>query len=199
MTINENSNYHPESITAVILAGGAGRRMNNQDKGLLQWYDTPLIEHVLKTVPQDIKRIIISCNRNQDRYRHYADTVMDTISGFQGPLAGIYAALRAVHTPYAFILPCDSPCPPLDLLAKLYQTHHKHHADITYASDGERDQYLFALLNTQLSDNLGGYLASGGRSVNQWYRQCNSVSADFSGQQQAFQNLNTIDDITPQT
>ncbi|MDF1690992.1 MAG: molybdenum cofactor guanylyltransferase [Zhongshania sp.] len=198
MAINEYRNYDPASITAVILAGGAGRRVNNQDKGLLQWHGAPLIEHVLTAVPAEIQHILISCNRNQEQYRHYANTVTDSISGFQGPLAGIYAALQAASTPYAFILPCDSPCPPPDLLAKLYQAHHKHHADITYANDGERGQYLFALLNTQLTNSLGDYLASGGRSVNQWYRQLNSVSADFSGQQHAFRNFNTVGDITPQ-
>ncbi|MDH5765427.1 MAG: NTP transferase domain-containing protein, partial [Gammaproteobacteria bacterium] len=31
----------------VILAGGLGRRMNNQDKGLIEWQDKRLVEHIL--------------------------------------------------------------------------------------------------------------------------------------------------------
>lgn len=51
-------------ITAVVLAGGQGRRMEGADKGLLQFRDRPLIEHALAPLrPQ---------GRPVDLHRHIA-------------------------------------------------------------------------------------------------------------------------------
>ena len=197
MTEIQITEHSTKSVTALILAGGAGRRMNGQDKGLLEWQSHPLIAHIIASLPADIAGILISCNRTRDRYQRYANTVSDELPGYQGPLAGIYAALQVIATQQVLILPCDSPTPPKDLLERLSAQLASHNADICYAHDGERGQYLFALLNTELKSHLGAYLTSGGRSVNQWYKQLNWVHTDFSGQASAFLNFNKASDYPP--
>ncbi|WP_320838091.1 molybdenum cofactor guanylyltransferase MobA [Zhongshania sp.] len=193
----KKSTTQTNTVTALILAGGAGRRMNGQDKGLLLWQSKPLIAHIIDRLPKDVAQVLISCNRNIDHYQQYAVTVCDVLPDYQGPLAGLYAALQTISTHQTLILPCDSPTPPRDLLDRLSRELTKHQADICYAHDGERGQYLFALLNNELKTHLAGYLRSGERSVNQWYKQMNCVHADFSDQTSAFRNINQLSDFSP--
>ena len=57
-----------QKITAVILAGGRAQRMGGQDKGLLPVYGKPMIEYVIEALRSQVGQIIISANRNLDRY-----------------------------------------------------------------------------------------------------------------------------------
>ena len=80
-------------ISGLILAGGAGRRVDGRDKGLITWHGRPLIAHVAVLLRPQVGRLVISCNRNNERYAEFADeTVGDTRRDFQGPLAGLEAA-----------------------------------------------------------------------------------------------------------
>tara|TARA_R110001599_G_scaffold148486_1_gene332181 strand:+ start:14598 stop:15206 length:609 start_codon:yes stop_codon:yes gene_type:complete len=198
MTVNRAKELHSKSVTALILAGGAGRRMNGQDKGLIKWQSKPLIAHIIDRLPENIEQILISCNRNINQYQAYANTVSDELANYQGPLAGIYAALQLITSEQVLVLPCDSPTPPKDLLCKLSKQLSIDNADVCYAYDGDRGQYLFALLKTELKTSLGRYLKEGGRSVNQWYQQLNCTQANFSGQANNFTNFNQLSDLPAQ-
>ncbi|MGV6826868.1 MAG: NTP transferase domain-containing protein, partial [bacterium] len=88
------SSFHIDSISAVILAGGRGSRMAGRDKGLLTLENRPLIETVLRQISTQIPSVMISANRNLDHYREYdVPVIPDSLEDFQGPLAGIAAAL----------------------------------------------------------------------------------------------------------
>ena len=79
-----------EDITGLILAGGAGRRVEGRDKGLIDWQGKPLVQHVALRLRPQVGQLIISCNRNIETYRELADkTVTDSRRDFQGPLAGL--------------------------------------------------------------------------------------------------------------
>ncbi|WP_269619382.1 molybdenum cofactor guanylyltransferase MobA [Zhongshania sp. BJYM1] len=182
-------------VTALILAGGEGRRMNGQDKGLLVWKGRPLIEHVLEAVPSEVSSILISCNRNFEQYEVYGDTIRDANPTFEGPLAGISAAMQTTSKPLMLILPCDSPLVPADIYYQLATTLNESDADICYVNDGEREQYLFALMRTELKSSLQEYIQAGNRQVNRWYKQHNTVEVRFSDRQGSFKNCNTIDEL----
>ncbi|WP_243269106.1 NTP transferase domain-containing protein, partial [Pseudomonas aeruginosa] len=78
----------------LLLAGGRGQRMGGRDKGLIEWQDLPLIAHLHRLVRPLTDDLIVSCNRNQERYAAYADRlVSDDSRDFPGPLAGIRAGL----------------------------------------------------------------------------------------------------------
>lgn len=178
-------------VTALILAGGEGRRMDGQDKGLLIWKQRPLIEYALDIIPDGITRTLISCNRNIDQYNNYGETIQDENPQYEGPLAGIYAAMQHTRTPFILVLPCDSPLAPKDIYSQLAATLNNSNADICYVNDGEREQYLFALIRTQLMPSLKEYLLAGNRQVHRWYKQHHHVQADLSGNQLAFRNCNS--------
>ena len=63
-------------LTGVILAGGEGRRMGGQDKGWITLRDKPLVEWVLERLQPQVETVIISANRNLDRYRALSVTVV---------------------------------------------------------------------------------------------------------------------------
>ncbi|MBL4570487.1 MAG: NTP transferase domain-containing protein, partial [Alcanivorax sp.] len=101
-----------ENYTLIILAGGQGKRVGGADKGLLELDGKPLIAHLLDHLTPSPSRIVISANRNQATYRHWADQVVsDERDGFQGPMAGLEAALDASQG-LCLCLPCDLVQPP---------------------------------------------------------------------------------------
>ena len=98
------------NITAVILAGGRGKRLGGQDKGLVELDGKPLIEHILDAIASQVDRVTINANRNQQSYANYGYPVInDNMADYQGPLAGFAAALSACNTDYIVTLPCDGP------------------------------------------------------------------------------------------
>ena len=184
-----------QQVSAVILAGGMGRRMGGQDKGQLELNGRPLIEFVLETIQPQVKTILINANRNQAEYARYGYPVVpDLLQGYQGPLAGFAAGMRAATTPYVVTLPCDGPFSPPDLVARLAAALEKGHADIAVAHDGERLQPVYALLPTSLSASLESFLAAGERKIDHWYTQHKMVRVDFSDVAKTFRNINTPQD-----
>ena len=108
------------NVTAVILAGGKGRRMDGQDKGLIELANRPLIEYVIDAIKPQVETIILNANRNQKQYSDYGYPVIsDTLDDFQGPLAGFFSAMMKATTSHIITLPCDGPLLPSDLVERL--------------------------------------------------------------------------------
>ena len=184
-----------QQVTAVILAGGMGRRMGGQDKGRLELNGKPLIKYVLETIRPQVKTILINANRHQAEYARYGYTVVaDSLAGYQGPLAGFATGLRAATTPYIVTLPCDGPFSPPDLVSRLARGLNNRNADIAVAHDGERLQPVYALLPVRLSTSLESFLAAGERKIDRWYAQHKMLQVDFSDEANTFRNINTPQD-----
>ena len=95
-------------ITAIILAGGQGRRLGGQDKGLVEYQGKPLIQHVLDKITPQVDSVMINANRNQESYSTFGyDIVTDKLSDFQGPLAGFAIAMQESKTKFILTMPCD--------------------------------------------------------------------------------------------
>ena len=182
----------PAEITAVILAGGRGRRMGGKDKGLMEINDLPLIEHVLSSVSPQAGHLIINANRNIEEYQRYGfPVVSDTMADYQGPLAGFASAMAAAETEYIVTIPCDSPLLPDDLVQRLVQALNREDAELAVAQDGERLQPVFALLRVSLLPSLLDFLQRGDRKIDLWYAQHKMAKADFSDIPETFLNVNT--------
>lgn len=183
-------------LTAVILAGGLARRMNHQDKGLVQFQGQPLISFAIAALSQLTPQLIINANRNHAAYQAFGYPVVADLSAhFDGPLAGILAAMAVANTEVLLVMPCDSP---------LFRTHHaeqlllcreQHAADIAVAFDGTRIHPVFLALKTSLQASLQAYLASGERKLDRWLAQHQLVLADFSDEPDIFMNINTLSEL----
>ena len=148
----------PATITGLILAGGRARRMGGQDKGLIPLAGRPLIAWVIAALQPQVGRILISANRNQADYAALGFPVIEDeaggaeLAGFQGPLAGIAAAMTLAETPWLLTLPCDAPLPPADLASRLATALVHGLADITGARS-DRAQSATAQSNNPLFSN----------------------------------------------
>ena len=179
-------------ITAVILAGGQGRRMGGKDKGLVKFANKPLIQSVIDKILPQVEQVIINANRNTPDYEALGYRVIsDAMNNFQGPLAGFMAAMEFVTTKYIVCVPCDGPMLSDKLVERLASQLLEDHADIAVAHDGHRMQPVYVLMSTHLKDSLEQYLLSDKRKIDQWYANHKVTVVDFSDIPDTFININT--------
>jgi molybdenum cofactor guanylyltransferase len=184
-----------KDITAVILAGGQGRRMGGQDKGLIEINGRPLVAILIDSLEQQIGSILINANRNRDRYQAFGyPVVSDQLDDYQGPLAGFACAMNAVDTDFILTLPCDGPLLATDYVARFVVSQAQTGAAICVAHDGERLQPVHALIKVDLLTSLNTFLDSGDRKIDRWYAKHDFVRTDFSDCANMFHNINTPSD-----
>lgn len=186
-------------ITGLVLAGGLGRRMGGQDKGLVTYQNKPLIEHVLAAFVPQVSALQISANRNIKRYQQYGYPVwtddVQHIADFSGPLVGIATALQHCQTDWLACVPCDAVSLPPDLVTRLYDAARQHATPLAIAHDGNRTQPLYALIHRQGLPNLVAYLQAGNQKVMAWMDDYQALHVDFSDQQAAFRNINRTEEL----
>jgi molybdopterin-guanine dinucleotide biosynthesis protein A len=138
--------------------------------------------------------ILIVANRHHDAYARHARTISDLVPGFQGPLAGISAALTACATPWLLTLPVDCPQPPPDLAARLLAGASQRRAAACVAHDGQRRQPLFAVYRRELADSAAAGLTAE-QGVSWWQDSIGVNELDFADRRRQFRNLNTPEDF----
>lgn len=188
------------NITGVILAGGRGARMGGVDKGWIELGGEPLVTHVLRRLQPQVSEILISANRNVEKYarlghRVIADDYTVTNEDFPGPLAGVLSALTHAQNTLVLVVPCDAPQLPPDLAQRLLAALENDKTRATYAHDGQRPQPTFALLNSNLRVELHDALQSGTRKLESWLNGIGALSVDFSDCPAAFTNINSPIDL----
>ena len=186
---------HYKDITAVILAGGQGRRMGGQDKGLIEFNGRALIDILIEQLEQQSVGILINANRNQARYQSSGYTVIsDQLEDYQGPLAGFASAMAVSKTDYILTLPCDSPLLVANYVSRFIDSHTTKSVPVHVAFDGTRLQPVHALIKVDLLASLSEFLESGERKIDRWYAQHDYVETDFSDCADMFRNINTPQD-----
>jgi molybdopterin-guanine dinucleotide biosynthesis protein A len=179
-----------------VLAGGAARRMDGIDKGLLEIAGKPLALWVAEALRPQVSTLLISANRNLERYAELGwPVVEDAVPGHQGPLSGIAAALARAGTPWLLVSPCDTPLIPSDLAQRLAAVHGAAVTDIAIAADSSRQHPLHALIPRTAGDDLRDYLAAGMRSVTGWLGRHRVAVALFDEAPSPFANCNRHDEI----
>ena len=181
-----------QDITGLILAGGRARRMGGVDKGLLELGGKPMIAHIVDRLHPQVKTIIINANRNLNEYKRWSDTVIkDSIGEFDGPLAGVASGLEVADTALILTVPCDSPLIAEDLASRMHNQLVLDDAEIAVASDGNRLQPVFMLLQRSLLSSIVEFLQAGERKIDKWFAQHEVTTVDFSDRYETFLNVNT--------
>ena len=191
------------AVLGIVLSGGAGRRVDGQDKGLLVYKDQPLVAHVLGKLKPQVEQICISIHRNQETYQRFGFPItLDQSVEFDGPMAGMTSVLTAFdseNTLFNFshlvVAPCDVPHLPSDYVIRLMQALGTHKADCAVVHDGERRQNLHCLFTAKMAPSLLDFYSQGGRAMHQWFNSVTTVDADFSDCSDNFDNFNTLKDL----
>lgn len=184
-----------QEITGIILAGGRGERMGGMDKGLLSLQGKPLVLHVAERLCRQTASIILNCNRNQQDYQALGlTTISDQTPEFLGPAAGLAAALKATHTPYALVVSVDTPFIPLDLAQHLSGAITQK-TPIAIVDDGQQMQYLTALVNTSILPQLEKALAAGNLAMKRIQREIGVSAVQYCPTPESYMNINTPEDL----
>ena len=185
----------PADVTAIILAGGMGRRLGGADKGLVEFNGEPLVARLIKQLESQQLSIMINANRNDEQYRSFGYPVYaDDLGDFQGPLAGFAGAMRRAQTRYIVTVPCDGPWLAADYLSRFITARQASASRILVADDGERLQPVHAMIETALLDDLLEFLDSGDRKIDRWYGRHDFGRVDFSDAREMFRNINTAEE-----
>jgi molybdopterin-guanine dinucleotide biosynthesis protein A len=181
----------------VILAGGRGERLGGADKGWVEWAGRPLIVHVLERLAPQVDEVIISANRNLERYADLGCTVAsDELPGFQGPLGGLHAAMARARFELVCTVPCDSPQLPLDVVDRLRRGLEASPADVAVARAEGRLHPVFALYRRTVRADLDDYVTGSRRRVEAWQKRLHCVEVNFDDAPEAFRNINAPEDLT---
>ncbi|MGQ9926663.1 MAG: molybdenum cofactor guanylyltransferase [Chloroflexaceae bacterium] len=99
-----------ELVSAIILAGGASRRLGADKRRLRLWgeHGPTLLEHTLAIASELCDDALVVLNDPEQWPALPARLVRDAYPG-AGPLAGIYTGLLTCAHPFALVLACDMP------------------------------------------------------------------------------------------
>ena len=182
-------------ITGLILAGGQGTRFNDQDKGLIPYKNSTLVENAISKLAPQVKTIFLSANRNLNFYNSLNSTcIEDNYSDYLGPLAGIHSALQTMQTPWLASIACDTPCFPSDYVKKLSLSLKDKKSLLAVVQTGSQLQNVFMLAHKDLFESLDTFLSKGERKAQIWIEQNNPTIVQFE-RQEAFYNINTPEDL----
>jgi molybdopterin-guanine dinucleotide biosynthesis protein A len=106
----------PETMSAVVLAGGRSRRMGT-DKALLMCGEKNFLETILRTLSM-FPDVMISAADTESYKGTHARVVAD-IYRDAGPVGGIYSSLVASERDYLFVTACDTPLLSASLIGEI--------------------------------------------------------------------------------
>lgn len=96
-----------QAVTLGILAGGRATRLGGCDKAWLERAGKPLVLGLAQDFAQHVDAILVSANRNQERYlAHGLRAIHDRVDGI-GPLGGLEALATACRSAWLLTLPVD--------------------------------------------------------------------------------------------
>ncbi len=180
----------------MVLAGGLARRMNNQDKGLINYHNRPMVSYAVDAMVQVASTVFINANLNISEYSQLGyQVISDQNNSFDGPLAGMLSAMINADTEILCVIPCDSPLITAEHLTRLISSLTENNADIAVAFDGERIHPVFLALKTSLQTSLSNYLQQGDRKIDLWLEKHKLIKVDFSRSADVFLNINTLPEL----
>lgn len=184
----------PQDLTGLILAGGRGQRVGGADKGWVNHGGRPLIVSVVERFAPQVGQLLISANRNLERYAALGTVVEDDAADargqrFAGPLIGVLSGMRRARSEWLAIVPCDAPHLPSDLVQRLMSATLDAEAVAGCARVGNQLQPVFAVVKTKTVDRLAQSIAAGERAMHRWLESLDAVAVDFDDAK-AFANIN---------
>ena len=125
-------------VHGFVLAGGKSTRMG-EDKALMQFCGTPMIELAVKKLSGFCVEVGIAGNRED--LASYA-AVVHELRAESGPAGGIEAALMVASQPWVLFVPVDVPLVPMEVLRRWVES-------VIGADEGEDSSGSYLLVESQ--------------------------------------------------
>jgi molybdopterin-guanine dinucleotide biosynthesis protein A len=185
------SDIVPSDITLGLLAGGRGSRLGGADKAWLAREGVPQVLRWAKRWSGEHGPVLVSANRDLERYAEVGLTAVPDRMPDQGPLSGLDALAAVCATPWLFTLPVDLVGANDCLLRTLRSQRGEHGA---FAQDDDGPQPLVALWRRDaLRLACLDAFAANERAAHRLAQRLDLPSVLFSGVR--FGNLNTPEDL----
>lgn len=179
----------PHAVTLGILAGGRATRLGGYDKAWLERAGRPLVLGLAQDFAQHVDAILVSANRNQERYlAHGLRVIHDRVDGV-GPLGGLEALAAACRSTWLLTLPVDVLHVPGDLIEALSASEAG-----AFAEDDDGTQPLVALWCVDaLREGAAAAIDAGELAVHALQSRLGMTRVRLDGVR--FGNLNTPEDL----
>ncbi|MED5813151.1 molybdenum cofactor guanylyltransferase [Mycolicibacterium sp. 050232] len=181
-------------LAAVVLAGGASRRMG-RDKATLPFGGSTMVEHVVAAVSERCSPVFVIAAPGQPLPALSAEVLRDEVRGV-GPLVATGRGLRAVAdagVDRAFVCAVDMPYLSADLIDVLAAPAERLPADIVLPWDG-RDHYLAGIYRSALTERIADLVREGRRSMRALAESVDTQRIVMAPQR-ALTNVNTAADL----
>ncbi len=186
------------ALAAIVLAGGASRRMG-RDKATLPLTGvggyTTLVEQVVATCASRCSSVFVIAAPGQPLPALDAEILRDEVRGV-GPLLATARGLRAAAAAgceLAFVCAVDMPYLSADLIDALIGPAVRLRADVVLPWDG-RDHYLAGVYRSALADRADELVAGGERSMRALVETVDTQRVVMS-EQRSLTNVNTPADL----
>jgi molybdopterin-guanine dinucleotide biosynthesis protein A len=149
--MHEDTKAHEHSASAVILAGGSGKRFGSY-KPLFTILGLTLLEHLERRIGDLYGEVLVVAGTEAQRQQVQerlgrSNIITDEIAGV-GPLSGILTGTHHTNRAYCQILPVDSPLPAREILEQLLASARGYDAVVPRWKDG-RLEPLHAVYRTE--------------------------------------------------
>jgi molybdopterin-guanine dinucleotide biosynthesis protein A len=177
--------------TAIVLAGGRSTRMG-RDKTLLPVAGRPMIERVVSQLRPHFSQILISADDAAKFQFLGLEVVPDRIPG-EGPMMAVASALERSENDINFVVACDIPVLPTDLLMRLLRDARGNADVVVPVTAQSRYEPLFAVYRKRVKPLLDRALDHGGRRIVTIFDACRTRTVRL-GEGEGPSNVNTIAD-----
>jgi molybdenum cofactor guanylyltransferase len=196
----------PDSVVGVLLAGGRSSRMGGGDKCLRLLGGKPILARIIDRLRPQVSDIVINANGDPSRFADFGlPVVSDSINGYQGPLAGVHAALQWVkanrpNVHHVVTIATDTPFFPVDLVSQLLSARDDA-SSFRVAQSDVGTHPVIGLWPVELAEALEDSLKRGERKVTAWTRDHGAVPVfflpvDIGGKSiDPFFNINAPEDL----
>ena len=186
--------------SVAIQAGGESRRMG-QDKALLPFLGTTLVERVISRVAPLGDELLITTNNPQEYLDFKFPLFRDLLPG-KGALGGLYTALSVARFPIVIVVACDMPFVNTDILAQAIEKLQANDVDVVIPQTEKGYEPFHAVYRRETClSAVQSALQSGEKRLISWFPKVKvtpiteSELDQYDPQRIAFRNLNTREDF----
>ncbi len=196
--------------SAVVLAGGRGRRMGRVEKALIEFEGKTILERLLESLFRVVDEVILSFRdkKQEEKFRPVLEKFpareirfcFDTLED-AGPLDGIRAGLLESRAEYSFVCAGDMPFVDSRVVDLLFEKANGHDAALPKWGDGKFEP-LHAVYSKKLIPEIEKAFEKGRCSVlTPVFEMKDIVFVEVSEIKKldldlmTFANINTVEDI----
>lgn len=188
-----------KNLAGLVLAGGEGRRMGYQNKGLLQFGHQKLINPAINVLKQACEYTAISANQNIEEYQAFALNIFQDISPWLkcGPLGGVCSSVSMFPKKMDFIqvFPCDSPFLEVQVVERLHQQLLDSRDLACYAATESQIHPVIFQFKYEALENLKLFLKNNQKkSIRQWLKTIQATPVYFLNET-LFTNVNDLESL----